>query len=100
MDYTRSKNILQTQKKSVCLFYEQQWSKSKALYIKYCKILRKVIKYAKKQHCGSLMRKANNKIKTTFNIIKKETGNMHSVENLTCEWWKIEGSNKCGQCLQ
>jgi len=56
-------------------------------YIKYCKTLRKVIKEAKKQHYSRLTAKSNNKI-TTWNIIKKETGKIHSVQqvsHLTCE---------------
>jgi len=54
--------------------------KAKAHYIKYCKILSKFIKEAKKQHCSRLIAKSNNKIKTTWNIIKKEIGKVHSVE--------------------
>jgi len=45
----------------------------------------KVEEDAKKQHYGNLIGKANNKIKTTWNIIKRETGNVQSVENVTCE---------------
>jgi hypothetical protein len=35
---------------------------------------------AKKQHYGRLTAKSNNKIETLRNIIKKETGEVHSVE--------------------
>jgi len=42
--------------------------KAKAHYIKYFKILRKVIKEAKKQHYSRLTAKSNIKIKT-WNII-------------------------------
>ena len=56
--------------------------KAKALYIKHCKILRKVIKVATKQHCSTLIAKYNNKIKTTQNIIKKEAGKLHSVQQV------------------
>jgi hypothetical protein len=52
----------------------------KAHYIKYCKILRKVIKEVKKLHYSRLKAKSNTKIKTTSSIIKKETGKVHSVE--------------------
>jgi hypothetical protein len=38
-------------------------------YVKYCKILRDVIKQAKKQHYSRLIAKSDNKIKT-WNIIK------------------------------
>ena len=48
--------------------------KAKAHYIKYCKILKKVIKEGKKQFYGRLISKSDNKIKTTWNIIKNETG--------------------------
>jgi ribosomal protein L33 len=53
--------------------------KAKAHYIKYCQILKKVIKEAKKLHYGRLVAKSNNKIKTTWNIIKKETGKGHPI---------------------
>jgi hypothetical protein len=43
----------------------------KAKYIKFCKILRKE---AKKQHYSRLTVKSNNDIKTTWNIMEKETG--------------------------
>jgi hypothetical protein len=56
--------------------------KAKVKYIKYCKIPRKVLKYAKKQHCSRLIVKSNNKINTTLNITKKETGNVRSVEHV------------------
>jgi hypothetical protein len=39
--------------------------------MKYYKILNNVIKEAKKQHCSRLIAKLDNKIKTTWNILKK-----------------------------
>jgi hypothetical protein len=45
---------------------------AKAQYIKYCKILRKLIKEAKKQHYIRLTKKYNNKINTTLNTIKRQ----------------------------
>jgi hypothetical protein len=51
-------------------------------YIKSCKILRKFIKEAMKQHYSRLIAKSDNKVKTTWNIIKKETGKVHSVEQV------------------
>jgi hypothetical protein len=42
--------------------------------VNYCKVLAKVITEAKKEYYGSTMLKSNNKIKTTWSIIKKETG--------------------------
>ena len=56
--------------------------KAKAHYIKYCKILGKLIKEAKKQHYFTLKAKSDNQIKTTWNIIKKETGRVDSVEQV------------------
>jgi hypothetical protein len=58
--------------------------KTKAHYIKYCKIIRKVIKESRKQHYCRLIVKSNNKIKKkkTWNIMKKETGKVHSVEHV------------------
>jgi hypothetical protein len=41
---------------------------------KYCKKFAKVIKEANKVYYGSVILKSNNKIKTTWSIIKKETG--------------------------
>jgi hypothetical protein len=48
--------------------------------MKYCRILKKVIKEAKKLHYGRHIAKSNNKIKTTWNIIKKERGKGHPIE--------------------
>jgi hypothetical protein len=62
--------------------------KATVYYIKYCKILRKVIKEAKKQHCSRLIAKSNYKITTVRNILKKETGTrmlMGTSYHLTCE---------------
>ena len=56
--------------------------KANAYYIKYCEILRKGIKESKKQHYSRLTAKSNNKIKTTLNIILKETGKVLSVEQV------------------
>jgi hypothetical protein len=42
----------------------------RAYYIKYCKILNRVIKVAKRQHYCGLIAKSDNKIKSTWNIIK------------------------------
>jgi hypothetical protein len=57
--------------------------KAKTHYIKYCQILRKVIKEAKKLHYGRLTAKSNNTIKTTWKIIKKEIGKGHPIEQAT-----------------
>jgi len=40
------------------------------------------MKEAKKQHYSRLVAKSNNKIMTTWNILKKETWKTHSVEQL------------------
>jgi hypothetical protein len=53
---------------------------TRAFYIKYCKIVNNVIKEAKKQHYSRLIVKSDNKIKTTWNIIKKETGKVRLNE--------------------
>jgi hypothetical protein len=55
---------------------------ARAFYIKYCKILNNVIKEAKKQHYCRLMAKSDNKIKTTRNIVKRETGKIHLAEQM------------------
>jgi len=54
--------------------------KAKAHYIKYCTVLRKVIKEANKQNYSRLRGKSHTKIKGTWKIIKKETIKVHSVE--------------------
>jgi len=56
--------------------------KAKAHYIKYCKILRKLIIKPNKQHYIRLIAKSNHKTKTTWNIIQKETRKVHSVEQV------------------
>jgi hypothetical protein len=45
---------------------------TRAVYIKYCKILNNVIKEAKKQNYCRLIAKSDKKIKTTWNIPKRE----------------------------
>ncbi|PNF23822.1 hypothetical protein B7P43_G15913 [Cryptotermes secundus] len=54
----------------------------RVFYVKYCKILRNVIKEAKKQHYRRLIAKSDNKIKMTWNIIKRETGKMHLTDQM------------------
>ena len=56
--------------------------KARVHYIMYCRILQKVIKEAKKQFYDSLIAKSDNKTKTTWNIIKNETGRMHPIEQV------------------
>jgi hypothetical protein len=61
-------------KRSLCVFTKNRDDpKAKANYIKYCEILRRVINNAKKQHYSRLKSKSDNIIKTTWNIIQKET---------------------------
>jgi hypothetical protein len=47
--------------------------KHKFYYKQYCKILTKVIKEAKKLCYKEAISKSKNKMKTTWNIIRKET---------------------------
>jgi hypothetical protein len=53
----------------------------KAFHIKDCKIL-KVIQEAKRQHCNRLTGKSNNKMKTTWNVVKQGTGKIHVTEQM------------------
>jgi hypothetical protein len=46
----------------------------KLYYKKYCKILVAFIKEAKKRYYDDAILKSKNKIKTTWSIVKKETG--------------------------
>jgi hypothetical protein len=57
--------------------------KTKTQYIKFCQIVRKFINKAKKQHYSRCRAKSNNKIKTAWDIIKKEMGKVHSVEQVS-----------------
>jgi hypothetical protein len=52
----------------------------RAYYIKYCKIPKRVIKEAKRQRYCRLKAKSDNQIKTAWNIIKHETGELHLTE--------------------
>jgi hypothetical protein len=54
----------------------------RAYYIKYCKILDRVIKETKKKYYCRLIAKSNNKIKATWNIIKNGTGKFHHTEQI------------------
>ena len=54
--------------------------KAKTYYANYCRILKRVIRGAKKQHYSRLIAKSSNKVKTTWNIIRKETGKLHPTE--------------------
>jgi ribosomal protein L33 len=56
--------------------------KAKAHYIKYCRILKKIIKEAKKQHYSRLIAKSSNEIQTTWNLIKNETGKVQPTEQV------------------
>jgi hypothetical protein len=47
----------------------------KLYYLKYCKVLAEVIKETKKVYYVNKITKSHNKIKTTWSIIKRETGN-------------------------
>jgi hypothetical protein len=64
-----------------------------AYYKKYCKILREVIKTAKRIHYNKLMLNSNNKSKTIWNIVKNETGkynNSHDPSQLNKNGKKIK----------
>jgi len=68
----------------------------------YCRILKKVIKDAKKQFYDSLIAKSDNKTKTIWNIIKNETGRMPSIEQVPStllNMGKLKDKNR-GKCHQ
>jgi hypothetical protein len=52
-------------------------------YKQYCKILANVIKEAKKYTYNNQINKSTNKIKTTWNIIKKETNRHKKLKSVT-----------------
>jgi hypothetical protein len=55
----------------------------KKYYKQYCKILANVIKEAKKCTSNNQINKSTNKIKTTWNIIKKETNRHKGLKTVT-----------------
>ena len=57
-------------------------SEPKIYYKHYCKILTKVLKEAKKLYYKDIIDKSKNKIKTTWNIIHKETMNQPDDSNI------------------
>jgi hypothetical protein len=55
----------------------------KEYFKEYCRILTRVITAAKKLHYNTLIKKSNNKSKTTWNIVKTITNNRGSTDNIT-----------------
>jgi hypothetical protein len=51
-------------------------------YKKYCKILTSVIKLANKKHNNNIITRSNNKIKTTWNIVKSISNIKPNVPNI------------------
>ena len=67
--------------------------------IKYCKIVRKVVKETKRQHKTRLIARSNNNIIITWNINQERDGKSTfsgTGPHLTCDWQKIKGSKKHG----
>lgn len=61
----------------------------------YATTNKKVIKEAKRQHYSSLTAESNNKVKTTWSVITRETGKVHSTEqvhSILMNGEKIKGS--------
>jgi len=46
----------------------------KDYYEKYCAVLRRIIKEAKRLHCNNLIKGSANQIKATWNTIRENTG--------------------------
>ena len=69
------------------LYLEQQNNKdsspAREYYRKYCRVLRKVINEAKKQHFHNKISTSSNKIKATWKIIKYYTGEPQIHERIT-----------------
>jgi hypothetical protein len=55
----------------------------KDYYKKYCTILKKVIKEAKKLYYKTLIKTSANKIKTTWNIIRENTGKIQDLNGIS-----------------
>ena len=78
---TQGIKISWTHKRSLYTFTKNS-NEPKANRITYCRTLRKLINEAEQQYYNGLTAKSNNEIKTTWNIIKKQTGKAHSVEQV------------------
>ena len=57
--------------------------KKKDYYKKYCTILKKVIKEAKKLYYNTLIKTSVNKIKTTWNIVRENTGKIQDLNGIS-----------------
>jgi hypothetical protein len=57
--------------------------KQKDYYKKYCTILKKVIKEAKKLYYNTLIKTSANKIKTTWNIIRENNGKIQDLNGIS-----------------
>jgi hypothetical protein len=71
-----------TEKKSVLSVQKQYNPHIKGYYIRYCNILSKVIKEAKKRHYDNEIKYYTNKNKTTWNIVNKETHRKALVQTI------------------
>jgi len=75
-------------------------SKITACYIKYCRVLRKVIRKAKEMYYNELLSSSTNKSKTSWNIINNETGTASGKKFTQTEFKlgnKIIGTNQSGK---
>jgi hypothetical protein len=72
---------MQTQRSLYTFTKNSNDTKAQAHYVNYCRILKKVIKEATKQHYSRFIAKSSNKVKTTWNIIK-ERGKVHPTEQV------------------
>jgi ribosomal protein L33 len=80
---TQGIKISCTHKRSLYTFTKNSnGPKAKVHYVNYCRILKKAIRETKKQHYSRLIAKSSNKVKATWNIIKKETGKAHPTEQV------------------
>ena len=71
-------------KKELYLFYRTTNNlRIRTYYKKYCVILKKVILDAKKMYYNDIIKKSNNKMKASWNIINKEKGKVQDKSNIT-----------------
>ena len=75
---TGIKTSCQHQKELYLISTDSNNSKLKAHYKSYCLILSQVFKVAKQLYYNNKISKSNNKIKTTWDIIKMETCKNHT----------------------
>jgi hypothetical protein len=67
----------------------------RANYIKYCKIMSRVIKEAKRQYSCRLIAKSDNQIKTTWDVMKRKLHLTEQIPSLLMKGKKVRDPEDC-----